>query len=177
MMKDKIVYFDTRITTLVQRGPKWLQAPMSAITNSGQPAVMLLLAVGTCIVAWQHSQLNIVYGLIAAVASIGANALLRHFIHRTRPDTLYVSRMYFKTSSFPSGHAFSSAIILTILAYLAAAYLLMPWAILAPIFLAFFAVAVSISRVYLGAHFPTDVLAGSALGAVGAWIIIGVFAL
>lgn len=176
-MKDKIVHFDTRITTLVQRGPKWLQAPMVVITNSGQPVVMLLFAAVACLFAWQYSQINIVYGLIVAVALIGANSLLKHFVHRTRPDTLYVSRMYFKTSSFPSGHAFSSAIILTILAHLAAAYLLMPWAILAPIFLAFFAVAVSISRVYLGAHFPTDVLVGSTLGAVGAWVIIGVFAL
>lgn len=176
-MKDIIVSFDTRITTLVQRGPKWLQAPMIAVTNSGQPVIMLLIAAGGCIFSWQYSQLNVVYGFMAAVAAIGANSLLKHFIHRTRPDTLYVSRMYFKTSSFPSGHAFSSAIMLTILAHLAAAYLLLPWAILVPILLVFFAVAVSISRVYLGAHFPTDVLVGSTLGAVGAWIIIGIFAL
>ncbi|HET9411799.1 MAG TPA: phosphatase PAP2 family protein [Candidatus Saccharimonadales bacterium] len=174
-MKDAIVRFDTRVTALVQKWPKWLHVPMLVITNSGQPLIMILIALGICLVAWQHSNLQTVYTALAGVAAIGANSILKHYIHRTRPDTLYVSNMYFKTSSFPSGHAFASAVTLTTLAYLATTYLVSPWAVILPIICALGAVAISISRVYLGAHFPTDVIAGSLLGALTAWGSILIF--
>jgi undecaprenyl-diphosphatase len=174
-MKDAIVRFDTRLTNLVQRWPKWVKVPLLVITNTGQPFIMILLALGAAVVAWQNSQISMVYSLLAGVATIGANSILKHYIHRTRPDTLYVSNMYFKTSSFPSGHAFASAVTLTMLAYLAATYLLAPWAIALPVLCILFASAVSVSRVYLGAHFPTDVIAGSILGTLAAWAIIIIF--
>lgn len=176
-MKDAIVRFDTRLTNHVQRWPKWVRVPLVAITNTGQPFIMIVLALGVAMIAWQNSQKNIVYALLAGVIAIGANGVLKHYIHRTRPDTLYVSNMYFKTSSFPSGHAFASAVTLTILAYLAPVYLLAPWAIVLPMLCLVFAGVISVSRVYLGAHFPTDVIAGSALGVLAAWAIIIIFAL
>lgn len=174
-MKDAIVRFDTRVTNLVQRWPQWVKVPLLVITNTGQPFIMILLALGVAVVAWQNSQINIVYGLLASVAAIGVNSIVKHYIHRTRPDTLYVSNMYFKTSSFPSGHAFAGAVTLTMLAYLAAIYILAPWGIMLSILCVLFAGAVSVSRVYLGAHFPTDVIAGSILGALAAWAIINIF--
>jgi len=175
-MKDAIVRFDTRLTNRVQRWPKLVKVPMLVVTNAGQPFIMILLALGAAVVAWQNSQINIVYSLLASVAAIGVNSVLKHYIHRTRPDTLYVSNMYFKTSSFPSGHAFASAVTLTMLAYLAATYVLAPWTIVLPVLCVLFAGTVSVSRVYLGAHFPTDVIAGSTLGALATLGIILIFA-
>lgn len=172
MLKDAIVRFDTTVTAFVQHGPSWLQAPMLVITNTGQPLAMALLAAAVCVFAWQHKQMNIVYSLTVGVLAMGANGLLKHYIHRPRPDTLYASNMYFKTSSFPSGHAFGAAVILGILAYLAASHLPAPWNIVLPILLGFFIVAIGISRVYLGAHYPTDVIAGWILGLIAAALII-----
>ena len=172
MLKDAIVRFDTTVTAYVQHWPTWLQVPMLVITNTGQPLAMTILAAAVCVFAWQQAQMRIVYSLTVGVLAMGANGLLKHYIHRPRPDTLYVSNMYFKTSSFPSGHAFGATVVLGILAFLAAKYLPAPWNIVLPIFLGLFIIAVGISRVYLGAHYPTDVIAGWVLGAITATLII-----
>ena len=172
MLKDAIVRFDTTVTAYVQHWPGWLNVPMLVITNTGQPLAMLVLAVAVGVFAWQHAQMRIVYSLTAGVLAMGANTVLKHYVHRTRPDTLYVSNMYFKTSSFPSGHAFGAAVILGILGFLAAKYLPAPWNIVLPIFFGLFIFAIGISRIYVGAHYPTDVIAGWILGLVAAAIII-----
>ena len=172
MIKDAIVRFDTTVTALIQHWPNWLQGPMLITTTIGQPLVLGLVAALVGFVAWQNSQWRIVYSLLTAEVAMAANMLLKHYIHRPRPDTLYVSDMFFKTSSFPSGHAFGAMVICGLLGYLAIKYLPAPWNLLVPIGLSVFILAVGISRVYLGAHFPTDVLAGWILGLVIVVLIV-----
>jgi undecaprenyl-diphosphatase len=116
--------------------------------------------------------MRIVYGMGVGVLTLGANTLLKHYIHRPRPDTLYVSNMYFQTSSFPSGHTVAATVVLGLAAYIAAKYLPAPWAYVVPVVLALFIVMVGISRVYLGAHFPTDVIAGWIIGVIVVALII-----
>lgn len=172
MLKDAIVRFDTSATAFIHHGPRWLRTPMLVVTNAGQPLVMALFAAAVCVSAWQHTQMNIIYSLTVGVLAMGANGLLKHYIHRPRPDTLYASNMYFKTSSFPSGHSFGAAVVLGILGYLAATHLAAPWAGVLPVLLGLFTLAIGISRVYLGAHYPTDVIAGWILGLIAAALII-----
>ena len=172
MVKDAIVKFDTNMTAFVQHWPAWLQMPMLVITNVGQPAVMAFVAAAIGFWAWQHASMRIVYAMGTGVLAMGANTILKHYVHRTRPDTLYVSNMYFKTSSFPSGHSFGATVILGLAAYLAFKYLPAPWTYAVPAFLILFILAVGISRVYVGAHYPTDVIAGWGLGAVVVALII-----
>lgn len=177
MLKDAIVRFDTVLTRFVTHWPAWLRGPMRAVTNLGQPAMMCVAAGGVWLVAWQHGIPQIMYGLVVGVLAMLANGLLKHFIHRTRPDTLYVSEMYFKTSSFPSGHAFGAAVICGLCIYLSLKYLFAPWDTVAGVTLGAFIFLVGVSRVYLGAHYPTDVIAGWLLGGVAAAVIVMSFAL
>ncbi|MBK6729101.1 MAG: phosphatase PAP2 family protein [Xanthomonadales bacterium] len=102
----------------------------------------------------------------AAVLTVAAKLLF----HRARPD-LWVSVASEKTFSFPSGHAMGS-----MAAVAALVVLLWPtrWRYFALIIGAAFVVAVGLSRVYLGVHYPSDVLAGWT-GALG-WVV-GVAAL
>ncbi len=172
MFKDAIVRFDTALTGFVTSWPGWLHAPMVVVTTLGQPAVMCVAAAAVMLYAWQQSKPNVTYALGVGVAAMLANSLLKHFIHRTRPDTLYVSEMYFKTSSFPSGHAFGSTVICGLLAYLSLKYLPAPWNVIAAASLGVFIFLVGTSRVYLGAHYPTDVIAGWLLGALIVTLII-----
>jgi len=172
MLKAAIVRFDTTVTAAIQGWPAWLHVPMTVVTTVGQPVVLGAIAVVIAFRAWQLNQLRIVYSLTAGVAAMGANMLLKHYIHRTRPDTLYVSNMFFKSSSFPSGHAFGAAVLCGLFGYLAFKYLPGSWHVVMPILLGLFAIAVGVSRVYLGAHYPTDVIAGWILGALAAIIII-----
>jgi membrane-associated phospholipid phosphatase len=96
-----------------------------------------------------------------ALSSAAANLVAKQLLVRRRPDTRAVplSRRLLRapvTTSFPSGHAASAA------AFATAATLESPrlGAALVPL-----AAAVAASRVYTGAHYPGDVLAGAALGA------------
>lgn len=172
MIKDAIVRFDTTLTSFVTSWPSWLHVPMVIATTLGQPAVMCLAAGGVMLVAWQNGKSHITYGLGVGVAAMLANSLLKHFVHRTRPDTLYVSEMYFKTSSFPSGHAFGVTVICGLLLYLSLKYVPGPLGPIVAAGLGAFILLVGISRIYLGAHYPTDVIAGWLLGGIVAGLII-----
>jgi undecaprenyl-diphosphatase len=102
-------------------------------------------------------------GVITGVTTFLADALsflVKDVTHRTRPfeahhqiHPLYVVH----SSSFPAGHAataFAGAVLLSLLAPRLAPALLV------------FAALIGVSRIYDGVHYPTDVLAGAALGAV-----------
>lgn len=69
------------------------------------------------------------------------------------------------SSSFPSGHAMSAAIVYGTVAYLAARLNTRAWArwllLVAALFII---VLISFSRVYLGVHYPSDVIAGVSIG-------------
>ncbi|MGO8804409.1 phosphatase PAP2 family protein [Candidatus Binatus sp.] len=94
---------------------------------------------------------------------------------RPRPDVVSHAPRVF-TTSFPSGHATLSAITyLTIAALLARAY---PSPILELYFMllaALLTVLIGLSRIYLGVHFPTDILGGWCIGtawAIGCWVLM-----
>ena len=96
--------------------------------------------------------------------SILINSALKQFIHRPRPDTIYVSKMRFKTHSFPSGHAFGTILAYGFLTYLLVTHLNNPLGYLLGGLIYILIVLVGISRVYLGAHYPTDVIGGWIFG-------------
>ena len=112
-------------------------------------------------------------GLFAGIA-LGGSALLniaaKHYFARTRPD-FWLSLAPETSFSFPSGHAMGS---MTLAAVVAALAWNTRWRWPASIAAVAFALLVGLSRVYLGVHFPSDILAG--WSAALAWTI-GVHAL
>jgi len=107
--------------------------------------------------------------IVAVLGGIALNDLLKLVFARPRPDLVYQAVRVF-TSSFPSGHAELSAI-----AYLTIATLLAQTQSSFKIGFYFIAVAalltilIGVSRVYLGVHYPSDVLGGWCIGA--AWAL------
>ena len=101
------------------------------------------------------------FGLLAALTTFAADSAsfgVKNLVHRTRPFVAHpeIHPLYrVHSSSFPAGHAATSFAGATLLVYLA-----WKWA---PFFLAL-AAAISFSRVYVGVHYPGDVVAGAALG-------------
>ncbi len=107
-------------------------------------------------------------GLFFGVAVIGSailNIAAKTYFARVRPD-LWLSIAPETSYSFPSGHAMGSATLAT-------AVILLCWRTRArwpiTIVATAFALLVSVSRIYLGVHFPSDILAGW-LAAI-AWVV------
>ena len=112
--------------------------------------------------------------LIAIVGGIALSLTLKGFFNRARPDII-PHGSYTMTTSFPSGHAMLSAVVWLTLATMLGRLEKSPWLkayfILLGLFVSFL---VGVSRVWLGVHWPTDVLAGWAAGCVwatGVWFV------
>jgi undecaprenyl-diphosphatase len=122
--------------------------------------------------------------LCAAIAGTLAGVLntqIKHYVHRDRPvlyfaengssssntrGAVHVVGEVLRHNSFPSGHAntaFASAAIIALFfgGYFYCAYLA--------------ALIIAVSRVYVGAHFPFDIIAGAIIGTLAAWAVIALF--
>jgi membrane-associated phospholipid phosphatase len=138
------------------------------ITHLGDiPVIPTIAAAGAWVLWRQRHRLVLVCWLSAYVGGVVVNQLLKLLIHRSRPVRAHVN-----TFSFPSGHAMAATIGYGMLAYVMATYWRPRWIKRRFLFLAagILAFAVGVSRVYLGVHFPTDVIGGFAAGT--AWLAI-----
>jgi len=150
------------------RGPDWLVGSVRDITALGSIAVIGLLSLAA--LGFAAFQGNLRLTLLVLGATLGGfllNSVLKDLVDRPRPSLPHVRGM--SSRSFPSGHAMvSAAIYLSLAAVLATrekrrvvkAYLIGVGTLLT--------VLVGLSRVYLGFHYPSDVLAGWLAGLVWA---------
>lgn len=151
-------------------GPAWEEAARD-MTGLGGVATLSLVTVFTTSYLLLNGRRRMALFVVASVVSgLLLSNLLKNVFQRPRPD-LVPYGSYVASASFPSGHSMLSAVAyLTLGALLARsqqrkrlkAYFLLVAALLS--FL------VGVSRVYLGVHWPTDVLAGWAAGAC--WAIV-----
>lgn len=111
------------------------------------------------------------YHLFAVLAGLALMFWLKVLFERPRPNLVPV-RTAALTHSFPSGHASTAA-----LAYITIGVLIAKECsgrrpmILALAVAGLISLAVGVSRVYLGVHWPTDIAAGWVLGAAWAWLV------
>lgn len=106
--------------------------------------------------------------LLITTAFIPLSAGLKFLFRRTRPVTIYTENMRIKSYSFPSSHSYAAAVGTTIVVYVCAVFApyALPFVIPSVLIVA---TMVGISRIYVGAHYPSDVIGGLALG----WIVVG----
>jgi len=113
---------------------------------------------------------------LSIVLCLGCTELSKRAVGRDRPDIVEVAGSYQKpeSPSFPSGHA-SCSMALAVALVLAIRRIKTPswWWAIALIPLVCYGVAIGFTRLYLGVHWPTDVIAGWALG--GACAFTGFF--
>lgn len=138
---------------------------MLHVTSLGDGVVLIMLVLVSAVFLWLTDHRWSVYILL--VGMIGGkllNTLLKAAFDRTRPSV--VDWVYEVTSpSFPSGHAMGAFITYGTVAYLVARLEPTPTLRHATWFLASVIIlAIGLSRVYLGVHYPSDVLAGFLAG-------------
>ncbi|WHU47995.1 phosphatase PAP2 family protein [Gordonia sp. L191] len=145
------------------------------VTFFGNSLTMTVIC--TVVVVWLMIRRHVDEAVLLTVGSLVGAAVMvtfKHVVARSRPpvtDRL----LHIESYSFPSGHAMMSMVVFCLLAVVA--YRLSPWVrghrwvLLAAPALSF---AIGVTRVYLGVHWTTDVLAGWACGAL--WVLLCVWA-
>lgn len=146
-------------------GPAWLEEAARDVTALGSFSVLTILVLVVVIHLFLIGRQRT--GWFVALSVIGGTIMsttLKSFYDRPRPDLTGVARVF--TASFPSGHATISAVVyLTLGALLAEMAERTSQKVLYLGAAIFLTVIIGASRVYLGVHYPTDVLAGWSIGA------------
>jgi len=147
-------------------GPPWAEEMGRDFTALGSNAILILLTLAVIgYLALERKKRIALVVLVATLGALGASHLLKQGFDRDRPDLVpHGMRVY--TASFPSGHAMLAAsTYLTLGALLAR--IQQRRRIKAYILLVAISITllVGVSRVYLGVHWPTDVIAGWTAGA------------
>ncbi|MBA2301832.1 MAG: phosphatase PAP2 family protein [Acidobacteria bacterium] len=175
--------FDRRILSSLRKadnpsqpiGPAWLEMAAFDITALGGPTVLgmaVLAVVGFLVLQGMYR--NAAFVFAASVGGWLLNDLLKELFARPRPQVVPHLRQVMSLS-FPSGHALTSAAIFLTLGALLMRVAERRLVKFYCMFVAMFAtLLVGATRVYLGVHYPTDVLAGWLIGmswALFCWLL------
>ena len=152
---------------------RWMQAQhsplldrvMIEVTALGTgTTVLMIVAIAALFLTLTQHKYSAILLLVATSGGLVLNGVLKLGFDRPRPS-VFIPAVHTVSSSFPSGHAMSSAIVYGTVAYLAARLHRRRWARWVVMTFAFVVIAlISASRMYLGVHYPSDVVAGVIIG-------------
>jgi len=177
LLENELVLFDQVGTGLIR---SWdfphATEVMTGITMLGSAGVTSLIA-GLLVLALaaRHKYFREATAIVVVLAGAGImNIMLKYGFQRDRPNI--GSLLQVSGYSFPSGHAMIACAFYGLLAYLVwdnrecrrLKYILVPA-------LAVLIAAIGVSRIYLGVHYPSDVVAGLAAGAF--WLVLCILGL
>ena len=177
--KGTIIRFDDAVLLSLRRaenpnilrGPIWLPQVMRDITSLGGEAVMVLVTLTVAGYLWLRRKRRAL--VLVSIGFLGGGLLdvvLKEVVGRARP-TIVPHFVNVDSLSFPSGHSMMSMVVYLLLAVLLSPQLPDRRARIYVITVAFFLTfLIGISRVYLGVHYPSDVLGGWLMGL--AWATI-----
>jgi membrane-associated phospholipid phosphatase len=169
---DPLVRWDVHFARWlhVQSNPTLVNVA-EVVTYLGNSVFLLVLVAGLVVALLRRNRVN--EALLIGFAFAGAevlNVALKLAFHRPRPELAFV---HLGTYSFPSGHATAASAVYTLLAWLAVRRLRSTrWRLAVAFGAALVIVAVGCTRLYLGVHYLSDVLAGTAAGL--AWALAAI---
>ena len=132
---------------------------MIALTELGDTfVVMAVAAAGLAWLVWQRAWRTATFWLMAVVGASLLNSTIKLTLHRARPTALPYEGV--GAFSFPSGHTTVNAVLYGFLAILVARSLRAPWRMTIFIAASMLVFTIAFSRIYLGAHWFSDVAAG-----------------
>lgn len=152
------------------RGPLWLQESGRDATALGGYGWLIFFTLATTGFLWLDRKGHLALFLLGSVAGgYLVSTALKNVFQRPRPDFVQHFSHVYNSPSFPSGHSMNSAVVFLTLGALVAMSLARRRLKIYVICVAMLiSMLVGMSRVYLGVHYPTDVLAGWMAGLVWA---------
>ncbi len=170
--KEALVRWDVSVNRwfAMHATPLGIRA-FEVLTTLGSELAYAFAALGL-VWLWRRREPVLAWALVAVVGGgYALERVLKITIHRTRPAFSAASEHH-GPYSFPSGHAMMATLCYTMLAFVVGETLRWPAARRALAYAGALAIVilVSISRLYLGAHFPSDVI-GGAIAGIG-WVTL-----
>lgn len=149
-----------------------LDQTMIVITNFGYGYTYGFIVLATFFILMKQKRWLEVKGvLLCLLGGVVLNELLKRLFERARPDAFQVVEA--AGYSFPSGHAMVSLCFYGMIAFLIARNIpLWYWRLVVIVSAALFILLIGISRIYLGVHYPSDVLAGYTAGTM--WLAFSI---
>ena len=159
---NKVVQFDSTIITFVQGFENSaLTAVMKFFTFIGDTNSVIVLSILVIIflyVVLKH-RVELILFIVAIIGSAVLNQLLKYSFQRARPELHRLIEI--DSYSFPSGHAMNAFTVYTIISFLLWRHIpSRAGRILLIIISALMIFTIGISRIYLGVHYPSDIIAG-----------------
>lgn len=166
------------MAALARHRVPWLNGPAVDITALGSlTLVALVSAVALTVLLLTGDRFG---ALQLAAASAGAGLwtlLAKGFIERARPE-IVPHLVEVAGYSYPSGHSIAAAsMYLTITILVSRHFRILRDRLILLVFASAVILLVGLSRVYLGVHYPSDVLSGLSLGAAWAFLLAALFSL
>ncbi|MBE7940127.1 phosphatase PAP2 family protein [Ramlibacter aquaticus] len=166
---DSLVRLDLSVFAFLQQLRTQVgDQAMIVFTEAGSVGVLLpLIVLVLAWLCWRRAWRTAAYWVGCAAFGELLVQVLKYTLGRQRPLTLYTGNEQF---SFPSGHASVSAVVLGFLAFLVSRGQPSAWRTGAALLAALYVTLVSFSRLYLGAHWLSDVVGGASMGL--AWVAV-----
>ena len=161
-------HFDLAIRAWVHRfASPGMTSAMTAISLLGYNILIAELLIAFAAFAWLRWRRAAVWLAVAMAGALALDMTLKYAYHRTRPIAYFGAAPL--SYSFPSGHALCSFCFYGVMAGLLSARIKsLAWRVAIWIAAAVLVIAIGLSRIYLGVHYPSDVLAGYLAAAV--WV-------
>ena len=163
----------------------WIASHRNAYLNAitvvmsvlgGLPSTLIISGIGCLILSKSKKYTEIWFVLLSIIGSAALGWLLKYAIDRPRPDEIYrMVETY--GASFPSAHSIYAAVLGCSVMFVFRTH---AQAKLFIMLACFWLVCMGLSRIYLAAHYPTDVLAGWGIGLIWTtfvWFVLSHYAL
>ena len=170
VLQQEAFAFDTRFLLQIhQFSNPALDRVMLAITRLGNPEIVVPFTILLCfLLLWKNYKTEAIFFFVNACGGAVLSDVLKLTFQKPRPD-LWPQLISEMTFSYPSGHALGAMVLYGFFSYvLAQRY--SRWAIAFYGIAALLIVAIGFSRLYLGVHWPTDVVGGYSVGLL--WITV-----
>lgn len=157
---------DLRLERHLVASPGVLMTPLQAVTYLGSSVIVLpVMAIAAAICVWNSSRRDALMLVVAVTGAFLLYTTVKDLVDRPRPPVPHLTNA--RGASFPSGHSTQAAAIYGALAYLVARHRRRMNALITSFSAAFLTLMIGWSRLFLGVHYPSDVVGGLLIG--GLW--------